>query len=67
MLSGFLTLNVQLSWLSGRALVAQARGVLGLTPGDCQPFHSLLFSLYICSTHNMVNGDVNRDNMVISL
>ena len=30
---------VRLSWLSGRALAAQARGVLGLTPGDCQPFH----------------------------
>ena len=30
-------------------------------------FSLLLFSLYICSTHNMVNGDVNHDNMVISL
>ena len=26
-------------WLSGRALAAQARGVLGSTPGDCRPFH----------------------------
>ena len=30
---------VQVSWLSGRALVAQARGVVGLTPGSCWPFH----------------------------
>ena len=27
----------------GRALAAQARGVLGLTPHDCQPFHIPLF------------------------
>ena len=27
------------AWLSGRVLVAQARGVLGLTPSDCRPFH----------------------------
>ena len=26
---------VRLLWLSGRALVAQAKGVLGLTRGDC--------------------------------
>ena len=39
MLSGFLTLNFQLLWLSGRALVAQARGVLGWTLGDWWPFH----------------------------
>ena len=34
-------------WLSGccgRALVAQARSVLGLTPGDSRPLH---FSLYV--------------------
>ena len=36
-------------WLSGccgtsRALRAQARGVLGSTPGDCWPFHFPLFS-----------------------
>ena len=38
-------------WLSGcrcscsdRALVAQARGVLGSTPGNCRPFHFTLFS-----------------------
>ena len=30
--------------LSGRALAAQARGVLVLIPGDCQPFHFPLFS-----------------------
>ena len=35
---------VRLSWLSGRALVAQARGVLGSTPSDCRPFHFPLFS-----------------------
>ena len=35
---------VWLSWLSGRVLVAQARGVLGSTPGDCRPFHFPLFS-----------------------
>ena len=28
---------VQLSWLSGRALAAQARDVLALTPADCRP------------------------------
>ena len=33
-----------LSDCSGRALVAQARGVLGSTPGDCRPFHFSLFS-----------------------
>ena len=35
---------VRLSWLSARALVAQARGLLGWTPGDCQPFSLPLFS-----------------------
>ena len=30
---------VRLSWFRGRTLVAQARGVLGSTTGDCQPFH----------------------------
>ena len=35
---------VQLSWLSGRALAAQAIGVLGSTPGSCQPFAFL----YVC-------------------
>ena len=32
------------SWLSGRALAAQAIGVLGLTPGNGQPFHFPLIS-----------------------
>ena len=32
---------VWLSWLSGRALTAQARGVLSLTPGNCMPAFSL--------------------------
>ena len=36
-------LFVQLLWLSGRALVAQARGVLGSTPSSYWPFHFLLF------------------------
>ena len=35
---------VRQSWLSGRVLAAQARGVLGLTPGDCWLFHFPLFS-----------------------
>ena len=30
---------VRLSWLSGRTLVAQARGVLGSTPSDCWSFY----------------------------
>ena len=33
-----------LLWLSGRALAAQARGVLGSTPGDCRLFPFPLFS-----------------------
>ena len=36
---------VWLSWLSGRALVAQARGALGSTPGSCWPFIFLSFRL----------------------
>ena len=35
---------VRLSWLSGRALAAQARGVQGSTPSNCQSFHFPLFS-----------------------
>ena len=35
---------VWLSWLSGRALLAQARGVLGLTLSDRWLFHFPLFS-----------------------
>ena len=34
MLSGF-SHSKWLSWLSGKALAAQARGVLGSTPGGC--------------------------------
>ena len=34
---------VRLLWLSGRVLAAQASVVLGLTPGDCGPFHFPLF------------------------
>ena len=37
---------VWLSWLSGMALAPQARGFLGLTPGDCQPFSLPLFLLH---------------------
>ena len=37
---------VRLLWLSGRALVAQAGGVLGLTPGDCRLFRFPLFFPY---------------------
>ena len=36
---------VRLLWLSNRALVAQARGVLGSSPSDCRPFHFSLFLL----------------------
>ena len=36
---------VRLLWVSGRALVARVRGVLGLSPGDCR-----LFSLFSIST-----------------
>ena len=35
---------VRLLWLSGRALAAQARDVLGSTPGDCRLFHFPLSS-----------------------
>ena len=31
---------VRLSWLSSRAVVAQARGVLGSTPSGCRPITS---------------------------
>ena len=31
--------GVRLSWLSGRALAAKARGILGLTPSNYQPVH----------------------------
>ena len=40
--------SVWLLWLSGRALVAQARGVLGSTPGDCRPEHD---SILVSATH----------------
>ena len=35
---------IWLLWLSGRALAPQVRGVLGSTPGGCQPFHFPQFS-----------------------
>ena len=37
---------VRLLWLSGRVLAAQARGAMGLTPGDCRPFCFPLFTPY---------------------
>ena len=36
-------MHARLSWLSGRALAAQARGLLGLIPGNCWLFHFPLF------------------------
>ena len=45
---------VRLLWLSGRALAAQARGVLGSTPGDCRLFHFPLFS-----PHNIKNSFIS--------
>ena len=42
---------VRLLWLSGRALVAQAIGVLGSIPGDCRPFHFPLFSPHNIQVH----------------
>ena len=52
---------VQLSLLSGRTLAAQARGVLGLTPGGCQPFHFPLFS-----PHN-INSFIHHNIFIPSL
>ena len=40
---------VWLSWLSGRALATQARGVLGSTPGGCGPFFTFLYFRLITS------------------
>ena len=39
----------KLSWLSDRALSAQARGVLGSTPGDCCPVHWYMLGEYFCN------------------
>ena len=49
---------VRLSWLSGRALAAQARGVQGSTPSNCQSFHFPLFSphnIYITYIGKLLN------------
>ena len=46
---------VRLSWLSGRALVAQARGVLSLTPHDSRPS---LFSPHNIQIHCFVSIDL---------
>ena len=40
---------VQLPQLRGRTLVAQARGVLGSTPGDCRPFFTFFYFRLITS------------------
>ena len=49
---------VQLSWLSSRALAAQARGVLGSTPGGCQPlFHFPLFAPHNIQIHCSLRQD----------
>ena len=42
-------LVVQLSLLSGRALVVKARGVLGSTPSNCSPFFTFLHFRLIAS------------------
>ena len=53
MFSTICAVNYEGWWLSDcrgsvAELAAQARGVLGLTPGDCRPFHfSLIFSIII--------------------
>ena len=45
-------LVVRLSWLGGRTLAAQARGVMGLTPGGCRPFYfHLITSKFIYFQH----------------
>ena len=40
---------VRVSWLSGRALPAQAKGVLSSTPGGCRPFSTFLYFCLITS------------------
>ena len=47
---------VWLSWLSGRALAAQARGILDSTPGDCWPFHSIFASKFLIWMIMLMNG-----------
>ena len=47
---------VRLLWLSGRALAAQARGILGSTPGDCR-----LFSLSSIFALNSFISSVRQD------
>ena len=58
---------VRLSWLSGRALAGQARGVLGSTTGGCQPFHFLLFSphnMQIFASYSAMPGPILFDGIV---
>ena len=46
---------VGLSWLSGRALVTQARGVLGEIPRECWPFlYFLLFRFILIPLHDVM-------------
>ena len=63
---------VRLSWLSGRALAAQARGLLGSISRNCQPFHLPLLTskilLYcvilsqLLSYHNRGSYNLQRLN-----
>ena len=49
---------VRLSWLSGRALVAQARGVLGLIPAMASLFSFLYFRFITSKFISSVRLDV---------
>ena len=51
---------IWLSWLSGRALAAQARGLLGSTPGGCWPFS--LSSNYGLITSKFIYSWLESDN-----
>ena len=51
---------VGLSWLSGRALVTQARGVLGEIPRECWPFlYFLLFRFILIPLHDVMLTQVS--------
>ena len=55
---------VWLSWLSGRALTAQARGVLGLTSGSCRP-SSLFLYLRLITFTNSFTSSLRQDALSI--
>ena len=38
---------IRLLWALGRALAAQTRGVLGLTPGDCAVYTKITIRQYM--------------------